>query len=201
MSDYETHTHTFAPVFDQNSRILILGTFPSVKSREQQFYYGHPQNRFWKVLAALTNSPVPSDIAEKKTLLLSHGIAVWDVIASCDIIGSSDTSIKNVVPADIPALLAESSIGQIYGNGTKACQLYDRYLLPKTNMPIRKLPSTSPANASYSLERLLNSWRIIFEKISPDIPQKSSSKTLPYTPCGNHPTKLYSTRRTEIIVR
>lgn len=161
MSDYETHTHPFEPVFDQNSRILILGTFPSVKSREHQFYYGHPQNRFWKLLAALTDSPLPKSIPEKKELLLANGIAIWDVIASCDIIGSSDTSIKNVVPANLPSVLSQSSIQQIYGNGAKACQLYDRYLLPKTNMPIHKLPSTSPANASYSLERLLESWRII----------------------------------------
>ncbi len=161
MSEYETHTHTFAPVFDQNSRVLILGTFPSVKSREQQFYYGHPQNRFWKVLAALTDSPLPVSVPEKKELLLSNGIAVWDVIASCAIIGSSDTSIKDVVPADVPSLLSGSAVERIYGNGAKACQLYDRYLLPKTNMPIHKLPSTSPANAAYSLERLLESWRII----------------------------------------
>lgn len=161
MSEYETHTHTFAPVFDQNSRVLILGTFPSVKSREQQFYYGHPQNRFWKVLAALTDSPLPVSVPEKKELLLSNGIAVWDVIASCAIIGSSDTSIKDVVPADVPSLLSGSAVERIYGKGAKACQLYDRYLLPKTNMPIHKLPSTSPANAAYSLERLLESWRII----------------------------------------
>lgn len=161
MSDYETHTHEFAPVYDQNSRVLILGTFPSVKSREQCFYYGHPQNRFWKVLAALTECPLPNSIAAKKELLLSHRIAIWDVIASCDIIGSSDTSIKHVVPADLPSLLQKCSIQQIYGNGAKACQLYDKYLLSKTGMPIRKLPSTSPANAAFSLERLTESWRII----------------------------------------
>ncbi|MCI8280741.1 MAG: DNA-deoxyinosine glycosylase [Lachnospiraceae bacterium] len=161
MSDYESHTHEFEPVYNRNSRVLILGTFPSVKSREQHFYYGHPQNRFWKVIAALTNAPVPASIPEKKELLLSNGIAVWDVIASCDIIGSSDTSIKNVIPADIPAVLSNSSIKQIYGNGAKACQLYDKYLLPKTNLPIQKLPSTSPANAAFSLEKLIESWQVI----------------------------------------
>ena len=158
MSGYETHTHEFAPVYDAHSRVLILGTFPSVKSREQQFYYGHPQNRFWKVLAALTESPVPSTIEEKKRLLLQHHHAVWDVIQRCDIIGSSDTSIKNVVPADIPLVLAKSRIHTICGNGAKACELYDRYILPKTRMPIVKLPSTSPANASCSLEKLIESW-------------------------------------------
>lgn len=162
MSNYESHTHEFAPIFDQNSKLLILGTFPSVKSREQQFYYGHPQNRFWKVLSALVNSPVPASIPDKKALLLSNGIAVWDVISSCDIIGSSDTSIKNVVPADIPWLLANSSVKTIYGNGAKACQLYDKYMLSKTGMPIHKLPSTSPANAAFSLDRLLADWSVLF---------------------------------------
>ncbi len=165
MSGYETHTHEFAPVYDEHSRILILGTFPSVKSREQQFYYGHPQNRFWKVLAALTESPVPSTIAEKKRLLLQNHIAIWDVIQSCDIIGSSDTSIKNVVSADIPHVLAKSHIQTIYGNGAKACELYDRYLLSKTHMPIVKLPSTSPANASCSLEKLIESWSVLIPYI------------------------------------
>ena len=161
MSDYETHTHEFPPIYDKDSHILILGTFPSVKSREQQFYYGHPQNRFWKVLAALTNSPVPSAIPEKKALLLKNHIAVWDVIQSCEIIGSSDTSIRNVVPADIPHILKCSAIHSIYGNGTKACQLYDKYILSQTGMPIHPLPSTSPANAAFSLERLIQSWSCI----------------------------------------
>ena len=161
MSNYENHTHQFEPVYNQNSKILILGTFPSVKSREQKFYYGHPRNRFWKVLAALTHSNVPTSIAEKKALLLGNHIAIWDVIQSCDIIGSADTSIKNVVPADIPYLLAHSPIQTIYGNGAKACQLYDKYILPQTNMPIITLPSTSPANAAFTLERLIHDWSVI----------------------------------------
>ena len=163
MSEYETHTHQFQPIYNKDSRVLILGTFPSVKSREQQFYYGHPQNRFWKVIAALTKSPLPGTIEEKKAMLLANGIAIWDVIQSCDIIGSSDTSIKNVVPADISHILANSSVKTIYGNGTKACQLYDRYILPKTGMPIHKLPSTSPANAAFSMERLLQAWSAILD--------------------------------------
>lgn len=163
MQTYETHTHQFDPVFDSDSRVLILGTFPSVKSREQHFYYGHPQNRFWKIIAALTGCPVPVSIEEKKSLLLTNHIAIWDVIQSCDIIGSSDTSIKNVIPADIPYVLRHSSIKTIYGNGTKACQLYDKYLLSKTGMPIHKLPSTSPANAAFSMEKLLDSWSVLSE--------------------------------------
>lgn len=158
MADYENLTHEFEPVYNEASRVLILGTFPSVKSREQQFYYGHPQNRFWRVLAALVAAPVPITVEEKKSLLLKNHIAIWDVIQSCDIIGSSDTSIKNVVPADIPFVLKHSNIKMIYGNGAKACQLYDKYILPKTGIAIHKLPSTSPANAACSLEKLVEIW-------------------------------------------
>ncbi len=160
-TNYQHVTHTFAPVYDNRSRILILGTFPSVKSREQQFFYGHPQNRFWKLLAQLTNSSVPATIPEKKDLLLSHGIAIWDVIQSCDIIGSSDSSIRNVVPCDILRLLEYAHIEAIFGNGAKACELYEKYLLPLTGRPIEKLPSTSPANASFSLDKLAEKWSII----------------------------------------
>lgn len=169
MADYQQLTHEFHPVFDKNSRILILGTFPSVKSREQYFYYGHPQNRFWKVLAAITKEPLPSTISEKKQFLLSRHIAIWDVIQSCEIIGSSDSSIRNVIPADIPGLLAQTSITAIFGNGNKACELFERYTAPTLfQFPelnkIQKLPSTSPANASWSLERLTTYWQ---EKLTP----------------------------------
>lgn len=163
MAEYQQLTHEFAPVFDRDSRVLILGTFPSVKSREQQFYYGHPQNRFWKVLAYITKEPVPTTIAEKKHLLLTHNIAVWDVIQSCEIIGSSDNSIRNVVPADIPGLLKQASITAIFGNGAKACELFEKYITPAlTDFPqicaIHKLPSTSPANAAWSAARLQEHW-------------------------------------------
>lgn len=151
-------THTFEPIYNERSRILILGTFPSVKSRENAFYYGHPQNRFWKVLARLTGEEVPETIEEKKSLLLSHGIAVWDVISSCDIEGSSDSSIRNVVPNDIQGLLKESTIERIYGNGDKACRLYDRFCREQTGREIIRLPSTSPANAAFSLDRLTECW-------------------------------------------
>ncbi len=150
--------HTFEPVWDEHSRILILGTFPSVKSRENHFYYGHPRNRFWKVIAGITESPVPGTIEEKKALLLKNRIAVWDVIESCQINGSSDVSIRDVIVNDIPSILDRSGIARIYGNGAKACELYDRFLRERTGMEIKKLPSTSPANASFQLERLLEVW-------------------------------------------
>ena len=162
MKKEQTYTHVshdFEPVFDENSKVLILGTFPSVKSRENQFYYGHPQNRFWKVIAGLTESEVPQTIEEKKKLLLEHGIAIWDVIESCDIIGSSDSSIKNVVPADIERVVANSKIQNIYANGGTAKKLYEKYSQKKTGREIIGLPSTSPANAAYSMERLLECWQ------------------------------------------
>ena len=157
-----THVqHTFEPVFDEHSRILILGSFPSVKSREIQFYYGHPQNRFWKLMAQLLDVPIPQSIDEKKTMLLTHGLALWDVITSCDIKGSSDSSIKNVKPTELRKILDASNIKQIYANGSKAGQLYKKYQLPLTGMEAVVLPSTSPANAAWSLERLCEAWRKI----------------------------------------
>lgn len=150
--------HTFEPVYDEKSKILILGTFPSVKSRESGFYYQHPQNRFWKVISALAGRPTPGTIEEQKTLLLENHIAVWDVIYSCDINGSSDSSIKNVVPNDIRALLDQTNIETIYANGGKAYELYKRYCFELPDKVVIKLPSTSPANASYSLEKLVVCW-------------------------------------------
>lgn len=158
-------THTFEPIYNEQSKILILGTFPSVKSRESAFYYGHPQNRFWKVLARLTGENVPAGTEEKKAMLLAHGIAIWDVIASCDIEGSSDSSIKDVIPNDIAGLLQKSGIKEIYGNGDKACQLYNRFCREQTGVEIVKLPSTSPANAAFSLDRLTECWRSAIGKI------------------------------------
>lgn len=159
--EYKNIKHTFEPVFDEDSELLILGTFPSVKSRENHFYYGHPQNRFWKVIAELTDSGVPQTIGEKKRLLLEKHIAIWDVIESCTISGSSDSSIRDVKVNDIKSLLERSKIAAIYGNGAKACELYDRYVREKTGMDIIKLPSTSPANAAFSLDRLCAEWRKI----------------------------------------
>lgn len=151
--------HTFMPVYNKDSKILILGSFPSVKSREAGFYYYHPQNRFWKVIADLTEESIPETIEEKKKILLQHNIAIWDVIKSCEITGSSDSSIKEVVPVDIESILQKSQIEKIYANGGKAYQLYMKYIFPNTKRDIIKLPSTSPANASYSLERLLEIWK------------------------------------------
>ena len=162
--EYIQIEHTFEPVWNKCSRILILGTFPSVKSRENQFYYGHPQNRFWKVLAALTESMVPQTIEEKKKMLLENGIAIWDVIQRCSIQGSSDSSIRDVVANDIASLLGKSKISKIYGNGAKACELYDKIVRDQTGIDIQKLPSTSPANAMYQLERLQKEWGRILDK-------------------------------------
>jgi hypoxanthine-DNA glycosylase len=150
--------HTIPPVYDAHSRILILGSFPSVKSREQQFFYGHRQNRFWRVMAQVLECPVPQEIPEKKAMLLAHHVAVWDVIASCTITGSSDASIRDVVPNDFSEILAAADIRAIYANGAKAHELYRKYCYPANGIAAHKLPSTSPANASYSLERLVKEW-------------------------------------------
>lgn len=157
----ERKIHEIEPVFDQNSEILILGSFPSVKSREAGFFYHHPQNRFWKILSALTGDDFLTDIEEKKCLLLKHHIAVWDVIASCNIKGSSDSSITDVLPADIGKIVRESKITKIFTNGNKADSLYKKYIYPDIGIEAIKLPSTSPANAAYSLERLLEEWKKI----------------------------------------
>ncbi len=155
--------HTIAPVYDANSEILILGSFPSVKSREQQFFYGHKQNRFWRVMAQVLGCKTPESTEEKRAMLLSHHVAVWDVIASCEITGSSDASIRDVTPNDLSGILSTADIRAIYTNGSKAHQLYQKYLLQKTGREAYCLPSTSPANAGYSLERLVEAWRVIRE--------------------------------------
>ncbi len=151
-------THPIAPVYNENSQILILGSFPSVKSREEGFFYGHPQNRFWKVLAAIYEVNVPQTIPEKRAFLLENKIAVWDVIQSCDIVGSSDSSIRNVVPNDLYIILQHTSVEKIFVNGKKAQQLYEKYILPVINQEAIYLPSTSPANAAWKLERLVEVW-------------------------------------------
>ena len=156
----ETHqVHEFGPAYDKNSRILILGSFPSVKSREVGFYYGHPKNRFWKLLAALYQEKEPEGIPEKKVFLAKHHIALWDVIESCDITGSSDSSIRNAVVNDIGSILKDSKIQKIYANGKKAEGLYQKYVQPTTGIEIIGLPSTSPANAAFSIERLMQEWK------------------------------------------
>ncbi|MDE7416864.1 MAG: DNA-deoxyinosine glycosylase [Lachnospiraceae bacterium] len=162
LSAYEHVTHTFDPVYDKNSTILILGSMPSVKSREQQFYYGHPQNRFWKVISAVFGETEPDTIAEKKEFLLRNNVALWDVIASCDIIGSSDSSIKNVKGNDMNVILSAADIQTIFLNGGKAHELFMKYCVKYVHEgkpTLVKLPSTSPANAVWSLEGLTNTWR------------------------------------------
>lgn len=161
--------HNIPPIYDSDSQILILGSFPSVKSREAKFFYHHPQNRFWKVLASLYDSKPLLTIEEKKKFLLSHHIALWDVIHSCDIQGSSDSSIQNVHVNDLDTLLKQTKIKHIYTNGQKAHQLYMKYCYPITQRKDFCLPSTSPANAAYSLDRLLTQW----QKIKEDVIQSS----------------------------
>ena len=156
--EYEHIVHSFEPVYDKASEILILGTLPSVKSRENNFYYGHKQNRFWKVLATLLKEPVPDTIEEKKAMLLAHRIALWDVIQSCDIKGSSDSSIKNVVPTDLGQIISNSRIERVYCNGAASGNYYKKYQQKVLGIEAVVLPSTSPANAAYSLDRLIGIW-------------------------------------------
>lgn len=172
---YQHIEHGFEPVFDRHSRVLVLGSFPSVLSRANAFYYGNPQNRFWRVIAACLGAPVPpnegdpladgtpatldASIAAKRFMLLDGGVALWDVIESCDIKGSSDASIRNVVPAHIELITSSVSIEQVICNGGTAGRLYKRYLQERTGLPAVILPSTSPANAAWRPERLVECWR------------------------------------------
>jgi len=155
--------HPIPPVWNEHSKILILGSFPSVKSREQMFFYGHPQNRFWRVIASVTDSPLPLTVEEKKSLLLSQGIALWDVIASCDIVGSSDSSIKNVTPNDLSPIISGANIKAIFTNGKTAHNLYAKFTEPVTCRADICLPSTSPANAAWTLGRLVDKWSVLKE--------------------------------------
>lgn len=150
--------HTIDPVYDSNSKILILGSFPSVKSREVQFFYGHPQNRFWRVLSSIFNVDLPQNNDEKRELLINNRVAVWDVIKSCEIVGSSDSSIKNAVPNDLSSIINISEIDTIFVNGKLAEKLYIKYIENQTGIKAICLPSTSPANASWSFERLYDKW-------------------------------------------
>ena len=152
--------HPFPPLYDKNSKILILGSFPSVKSREQRFFYGHPQNRFWKVVSSVLNCETPITIDEKKKFLFNNHIALWDVIASCEIAGSSDSSIKNVIVNDLTQILSEADIKQIYVNGKTAEKYFNKYTKPLISREAVCLPSTSPANAAWSLVRLEAVWKI-----------------------------------------
>ena len=157
--EMESLRHPFPAIYAPDSRILILGSFPSVKSREQMFFYGHPQNRFWRVMAALLGADVPQTVTEKRAFLLANHIALWDVIASCDIAGSSDASIRNAVPNDLTPILETACIRQIFTNGGTAHRLYRKYIYPLTGREDTVLSSTSPANAARSLDALINAWQ------------------------------------------
>lgn len=159
--EYKRIKHTFEPIFNEESKILILGSLPSIKSREEGFYYGHPQNRFWRVVAKIFEDKIPETIDEKIKMLLKNNIAIWDVIDSCDIIGSSDSSIKNVIPADLKKVLNNSNIQNIYANGKTASKLYKKYSEKNTGIKIIELPSTSPANAKYTLDKLIEEWKVM----------------------------------------
>ena len=151
--------HNIAPVFDSESKILILGSFPSVKSREAAFFYGHPQNRFWPLLGRLLGCRIPADTEGRRQLLLEKGVALWDTIEECDIVGSSDSSIRSVTPVDIMRVLNEAKIEAVCCNGAASYKLFMKYLYPVCKREPVKLPSTSPANAAWSLDRLEKEWR------------------------------------------
>lgn len=150
--------HPFPPVVDANCRVLILGSFPSVRSREDGFFYGHPQNRFWPLLAAVYDEDTPASIPEKKAFLLQHHIALWDVIASCEIAGSADATVKDAVPVEIACVMNAAPIERVICNGALAGKLYKRCLQPITGIEADVLPSTSPANAAWTLEKLIQAW-------------------------------------------
>ncbi len=156
--------HPIKPLYDKNSKILILGSFPSVKSREDCFFYAHPQNRFWRVISRICNAEPPKTKEQKAELLIKNGIALWDVIKSCEITGSADSSIKNAVPNDLSEILNTANIGRIFVNGRKAESLYIKYLEKETGIKATLLPSTSPANASWSESRLFEYWNAEIKK-------------------------------------
>ena len=157
----QTIVHPIKPTYDENSRILILGSFPSVKSREMMYFYGHPQNRFWKVVAALYQEEVPMTVEERHAFLLRNRTAAWDSIHQCTIIGSSDASIRDVIPNDFEPILATAKIEQIYCNGKKSWDVYHKYIENTIGRKAIALPSTSPANAAWSLEKLIEAWSVI----------------------------------------
>ncbi len=161
MNDYVHIIHPFGPLYDENSRILILGSLPSVKSREQNFFYGHAQNRFWPLLAALFGETPPKSVEEKKALALRRHIALWDTIYSCDIVGSSDSSIRNAVPTDLRPILAGSDVTRIFCNGATSGRYFQKYQAKTLNMEATVLPSTSPANAAWTFDKLLTAWSVI----------------------------------------
>ena len=163
--EYNVVHHPFGPLYDAHSRVLILGSIPSPKSREINFFYGHPQNRFWRVLAAVLGAPAPETIEEKRAMALRHGVALWDTLASCEIRGASDAAIRNPVPNDIASLRKKTQIHAVFCTGAVSHKLYTQLCQPQTGIPAVKLPSTSPANAAWSFERLTEAYRVIAEAL------------------------------------
>lgn len=158
--------HPFEPVYDTRSRILILGSFPSVRSRQQGFYYGNARNRFWPVLGQLLGDMPPEDVPGRRDWLLGHRVALWDVLSACQITGSSDASIQQAVPNDISRILQQADIRAIYCNGQTAARHYTAYAEAKGLMAAHTLPSTSPANAAWQMDRLLEAWRVIMSALA-----------------------------------
>ncbi len=165
MKEYVHIVHPFGPLYDAQSEILILGSLPSVKSREQNFFYGHPHNRFWPLLAALFGERAPQTVEEKKALALRRHIALWDTILSCDIVGSSDSSIRNVAPTDLRTFLAGSQVRRVFCNGATSGRYYKQYQAGTLGLEATVLPSTSPANAAWTMEKLLDAWRVVREEL------------------------------------
>lgn len=157
----ERVAHPIPPLYNEASKVLVLGSFPSVKSREAQFFYHHPQNRFWRVISAVFHEPLPITVEEKRELLLRNNIAVWDVIESCEIVGSADSSIKNVIANDLSEILQTAKLNRIISNGSTSHQLYMKHIFPTTGIEALKLPSTSPANASCSMDCLVKEWSVL----------------------------------------
>lgn len=161
MNTQITVVHPFEPVYDENSKILILGSFPSVKSREQGFYYAHPQNRMWKILSIILNTKIGASADDKKCFLLDYNIAMWDVLLKCDITGSADSSIKNIIPADLTPVIDYGKLRAVFCNGGVSYKYYLKFDKNKFGLPVFKMPSTSPANARYRLEHLVSTWSAI----------------------------------------
>lgn len=164
--EYTHVTHNFPPLFAPDSRALILGSIPSPKSREQAFFYGHPRNRFWPVLAAVFGEPAPQTIEDKRSLALRHRIAMWDTLAACDIRGASDTSIRNPVANDLPWLIAQTRVRAVFCTGATSYKYYKKLCQPQTGIEAVCLPSTSPANAAWSKERLIQAYSVIAQAVA-----------------------------------
>lgn len=163
--NYETVVHTIPPLFASDSRVLMLGSIPSPKSREVGFFYGHPQNRYWRVLAAVLGEDAPQSIEEKRAMCLRHRVAMWDVLASCEIIGAGDSTIRHPVSNDLAGLIAKTQVRAVFATGQKAAALYRKYCEPQTGLPATALPSTSPANAAWTFERLCEAYRTILQHL------------------------------------